>query len=110
MKAPVTIGDLRHRITIEREVRSDDGAGGASVTWQPVADVFAAIWTRSSDENFVHDRIAGRATHDIWIRFRADIAPDMQVRWGERVFDVRGVIDVEDRGRWLKCPAEERDL
>jgi hypothetical protein len=32
------------------------------------------------------------------------------MRFGSRVFDVLGVIDVEDRGVWLKCPVEEREL
>ncbi len=110
MKAFVTLGDLRHRITIEQAVRTPDGAGGATIAWQPVASVWAAIWTRSSDEAFALDRVAGRATHDLWMRHRPDIKPEMRVTFGARVFDVRGVIDPDDRGRWLKCPLEERDL
>lgn len=110
MTAPVRIGDLRHRVQIESAERSSDGGGGATVTWTVVADVWAAIWTRSSDEAFEHDRMAGRATHDIWIRHRTDVKPEMRIRSGSRVFDVLGAIDVEDRGRWLKLPALERDL
>lgn len=110
MTAPVKAGDLRHRITIETASRTSDGAGGASVTWNAVADVWAAIWTRSSDETFEHDRLAGRATHDIWIRYRSDVKPEMRIRSGARTFGILGVIDPEDRGRWLRCPVEERDL
>jgi SPP1 family predicted phage head-tail adaptor len=110
MRAPVTIGDLRHRVQIEIAARTGDGGGGAVLTWTAVADVWAAIWTRSSDETFEADRTAGRATHDIWIRHRGGVKPEMRVRLGVRVFDILGVIDVEDRGRWLKCPAVERDL
>lgn len=110
MKAPVTIGDLRHRVRIENAVRSSDGGGGATVTWTLVAEVWAAIWPRGSDETLEHDRVAGRATHDIWIRHRSDMKPEMRVTFGTRVFDVRGVLDVEDRVRWLKCPSVERDL
>ncbi|MGL4394909.1 MAG: phage head closure protein [Hyphomicrobium sp.] len=110
MKAPVTVGDLRHRIVIEAETRVSDGAGGASATWQTVAEVWAAIWPRSTDETFTADRLAGRATHDIWIRHRAGVVPAMRLRFGQRLFDIRGVIDSEDRGHWLKCVVEERDL
>jgi SPP1 family predicted phage head-tail adaptor len=110
MKAPVKAGDLRHRIIIERAARADDGAGGATLDWQTVAEVWAAIWSRTVDEKFVLDRIAGTATHDIWIRYRADVQPDMRIRFGTRVFDILGAIDIEDRGAWLKCPVEERDL
>lgn len=110
MRAPVKIGDLRHRVQIESAARASDGGGGATVTWIEVAEVWAAIWTRTSDETFEHDRAAGRATHDIWIRHRADLKPEMRIRSGARSFDILGVIDVEDRGRWLKVPVLERDL
>lgn len=110
MRAPVTIGDLRHRVQIESATRTSDGGGGATIAWTLVADVAAAIWPRTSDETFESDRNAGRATHDIWIRYRSDVKPEMRMRFGTRVFDVRGVIDVEDRSRWLKCPCVERDL
>ncbi|MBK9077731.1 MAG: phage head closure protein [Hyphomicrobium sp.] len=110
MKAPVTIGDLRHRVLIETAARTGDGGGGAVLTWTAAAQVWAAIWTRTSDETFEADRIAGRATHDIWIRYRSDVKPEMRVRFGARVFDILGAIDVEDRQRWLKCPVVERDL
>ncbi len=110
MKAPVRAGDLRHRIVIERLERTSDGAGGSTTEWTPIAEVWAAIWSRSADENFTLDRVAGTATHDVWIRHRADVRPEMRIRLGVRIFDILGVIDVEDRGAWLKCPVEERDL
>lgn len=110
MKAPVTIGDLRHRVQIESPTRTSDGGGGSTTFWSVVAEVWAAIWPRSSDEALELDRVAGKATHDIWIRYRSDMKPEMRITFGTRVFDVRGVIDVEDRGRWLKCPSVERDL
>ena len=110
MKVPITIGDLRHRVQIETAVRSSDGGGGATVAWTLVADVWAAIWPRTSDEALQLDRVAGKATHDIWIRFRSDVKPDMRVKFGTRVFDIRGVIDADDRARWLRCPSVERDL
>lgn len=110
MKAPVKAGDLRHRVVIEHADRTSDGAGGSTLYWQTVAEVWAAIWSRTVGEDFVLDRTAGTATHDIWIRYRADVKPDMRIRFGARIFDILGAIDVEDRGAWLKCPVEERDL
>jgi SPP1 family predicted phage head-tail adaptor len=110
MKAPVKIGDLRHRVVIERGVRTSDGGGGSTIEWQTVAEVWAAIWSRGAGEGFTCGRVAGTATHDVWIRYRADVQPDMRIVYGERVFDILGAIDVEDRAAWLKCPVEERDL
>lgn len=110
MTAPIKIGDLRHRIVIERGERTSDSAGGSTTEWQTLAEVWAAIWSRGVGEGFSSGRVTGTATHDIWIRYRADVRPDMRIRFGDRVFDILGAIDVEDRGAWLKCPVEERDL
>jgi SPP1 family predicted phage head-tail adaptor len=110
MKAPITVGELRRRVRIERPVRVSDGGGGFTETWDLVAETWAAIWPRLVDETFALDRVAGRATHDMWIRYRTGIKPEMRVVYDNRIFDIRGVIDIEDRLRWLRCPLEERDL
>lgn len=110
MSAPITIGDLRRRVRIERPVRTSDGGGGFSETWELVTETWAAIWPRLVDEHFTLDRVAGRATHDLWIRYRSGITPEMRVVLETRIFDIRGVIDIESRIRWLRCPVEERDL
>lgn len=110
MTAPVRIGDLKHRVAIERALRAGDGGGGAIVTWERVGEVWAAIWPRQAAEEFTLDRVAGKATHDVWMRSGAPVKPEMRLRAGEREFDVRGVIVVEERGRWMKCVVEERDL
>ena len=85
MTAPVTIGDLRHRVSIETAARTSDGGGGATVAWTLVADVWAAIWPRVSDETFDADRVAGKATHDIWLRYRSDVKPEMRI-YREEIF------------------------
>lgn len=110
MKAPVNASDLRHRIVIERATRTGDGAGGSTTEWNAVAEVWAAIWSRSVDESFTLDRVAGTASHDIWIRYRPGVTPDMRFRCSARIFDVLGAIDFDDRAKWLKCPCTERDL
>jgi SPP1 family predicted phage head-tail adaptor len=110
MKAPVRAGDLRHRVFLESATRTSDGAGGSTTEWSAVAEVWAAIWSRTVEEDFTLDRLAGTASHDIWIRYRSDVTPDMRFRCGARIFDILGAIDIEDRGHWLKCPSEERDL
>lgn len=72
--------------------------------------MWAAIWPRTADEFMSADRIAGKASHDVWLRYRDDVVPAMRLRAGARVFNILGAIDVEDRRRWLKCPCEEIDL
>lgn len=110
MTAPVTIGDLRHRMSIEAATRTGDGGGGANLTWALVANVWASLVPRGGSEVLVLDRVAGAVSYDIWMRYRADVVPAMRIRFGSRTFDVRAVFDVEDRAHWLRCVCEERDL
>lgn len=110
MRAPVSTGTLRHRVDIEAPVRAGDGGGGSIVTWTHVAQVWAAIVPRGGGETVSADRVAGSATHDVWMRYRAGVTPEMRLRWGVREFDIRSVTGVDERRRWLRLLVEERDL
>lgn len=104
------IGDLRHRLVLEQVARVDDGSGGADETWTTVEELWAAVRPVNGLEREAADQLAGRVTHEIWVRYRAGVKPEMRFRQGGRVFEVRAVIDAAERRRFLKCLAEERDL
>lgn len=104
------IGDLRQRVTIETFARVPDGGGGANGSWTTVADVWAALLPAGGGEAFNHDRVAGRQAFTVWMRHRDGVRPEMRLRLENRVFDIRSVADVEERGRWLRLDVEERDL
>lgn len=106
----VRIGDLRQRITIETVTLTGDGGGGVDETWVEVAEVWAAVAPLSGAERVEADAISGRLTHEVWMRFRDDVAPDMRFRIDSRIFDIRVVMNTEERQRFLRCFAEERDL
>ena len=109
MKA-VRIGDLRQRLFLEEASRVADGGGGASESWAAVAQVWAYLWPLSGQERVEADAIAGRVSHEVWLRHRDGVVPAMRFREGTRVFDIRAVLDVDERRRFLKCLVEERDL
>lgn len=106
----LSAGDLRTRLTLEAPSRADDGGGGADVTWETVADVWAAVRAVSGHETFDLDRVAGRLSREIVIRFRADVTLQMRFREGTRVYDIRAAFDPDGRRHWLRCLADERDL
>ncbi len=110
MSFRMTAGELRTRLALESPSRTSDGAGGATVTWQEVAEVWAAVRVQAGAETFALDRVAGKVSHEIIIRYRADVTPAMRFREGMRHFDIRAVFDPDGRRHWLRCLAEERDL
>jgi len=91
-------------------VRESDGGGGAVEAWAAVADLWAMIEPRSGKEAVEADRLSGNRKLDVTIRYREDVAPQMRFRFGDRVLDIRAVLDEDGRRRFLKCECEERDL
>jgi SPP1 family predicted phage head-tail adaptor len=105
----MNIGSLRDRLTLEQPVRTPDGGGGASLAWQPVADLWAHVRPVSGDERLRHDQLAGRLTHAVWIRHRSGIGPAMRFRQGARIYEIVAVLDSPTRTH-LKCLCEESPL
>lgn len=110
MSGGVHIGELRARLVLEAPARAADDGGGSVVTWEQVALLWAKVSARGGTESFTHDRVAGSASHEIIMRYRSDVTPEMRLREGTRIFDVRAAMDLDGRRQWLRCLAEERDL
>lgn len=105
-----TIGALRHRLIIERSVRTPDGGGGVSENWVQLAEVWAAIEPLSGVERVEAARLTGRHMYEIRMRYRSDVEPAMRFALGDRLFHILSLEDVGARGRWLRALCEERDL
>lgn len=101
---------LRRRLVLEQMQRVPDDGGGFTESWIQIATLFANIRPVSAGEKVENDRLAGRVTHEIMLRYRANVAPAMRFGSGPRAYEILAVIDVEERRRWLKCLCEERDL
>lgn len=104
----VSIGEMRHRLALEAPLETADGGGGVTRTWSLVAEVWGAIRPISGHESAGADGLSGRVSHVIWIRHRTGVTPDMRIRMGTRIFDIKAAIDVSERRRLLRCLVEER--
>jgi SPP1 family predicted phage head-tail adaptor len=104
-------GALRHRLILETASGVDDGGGGEeSLTWEEVARLWAAIRPLGGREQALTGQMDGRVSHEIIMRWRSGVRPDMRLRRGGRVFHILAVMDGGERGRWLRLLCEERDL
>jgi SPP1 family predicted phage head-tail adaptor len=104
------IGALRTRLTLQQASRTGDGGGGADISWQTLDEVWAAVRVTGGGEGLAADGVSGRLTHEIVLRYRADVTPAMRFRDGARVYDIRAAFDPEGCRHWLKCLTQERDL
>ncbi|MBX9592495.1 MAG: phage head closure protein [Hyphomonadaceae bacterium] len=103
------IAAMRERVTLERPVRIADGGGGASVIWEAVTALWAQVRPITGEERLRHDQLAGRLTHEVFIRYRPGVLPAMRFRQEARILAIVAVVEVERRTR-LKCLCEERTL
>ncbi len=99
----VRIGDLRHRITIERPVRTDDDGGAATITWRAVATVWARIEDVGGEEFERSDTPTARRRVRIVMRHRADVDASMRIVGGANTYEITSTLDEEGRRQWLVC-------
>jgi SPP1 family predicted phage head-tail adaptor len=104
------IGRLRHRLTLEAPQTTADEIGGRSVSWSPIATIWAAIETATGNEIGAEGQTDARLFHRITIRHRGDIGPAMRLTKGTRVFEIVAVRDADGRQRFLVIHAIERNL
>lgn len=103
-----SIGSLRQRLTLEAPVRTGEEGGTAVIVWNPIGELSASITPLGGREVVRADGVAARVTHEIIIRFRADVVASMRFTAPGRTFEIHAVLNAGARRRWLKCLCEER--
>lgn len=104
------IGNLRHRITIQKKSATRDSYGAETISWTTYLTVWAAIEPLRGREYMEARQV--QADVDTRIRMRAQsvytIKPGMQVLFGARIFDIISVIEVEERNREVQLMCREQ--
>jgi len=102
-----TSSRLRHRLTLQQEIETPDGAGGYSRSWQNIADLWAEIVPLvgagssargSGKEAPFAGQLQADISHRILLRYRDGITADMRLLYENRAFNIRSVANLnEDR-------------
>jgi SPP1 family predicted phage head-tail adaptor len=104
------VRNLRHRIVIEAGQPASDGGGGGAGFWTnplPVARAWAHIEPLRGREALASMKLESRITHRITLRYRAGISAAMRVAFKGRYFNIRAVINPEERNEILELLCEE---
>lgn len=81
---------------------------GRRPAWARVTQVWATAWPKRSKWRAPDGSEEEQLTHEVRLRFRADMAPGMRLRRGPRALLIHHVEDVDGRGRYQLCQCEER--
>ncbi len=102
---------MRHRLVLQaRNPIADGGGGQGGDPWAAPVTV-AAVWGRleplSGNERLHAMQLESRVSHRITIRYRPGVTAGMRLVLGTRHFNIRTVMDVEERRRRLQLLCEE---
>lgn len=100
-------GELRNRITIQKQVSTQDSFGQQVETWTDIATVWSNINPIAGREFFAAETVNSEITHKIRIRFRSDITPDMRVVYQSRMFFIQTVINEYEKNTVLQLMCKE---
>lgn len=92
-------GQLRHLITIEQPTETRDSMGGTITVWVPFATLWAAVEPISGREYFAADKVNAEESHRIRIRHYPGITSKMRAKWNDRTFNIRAVLNIQERNR-----------
>jgi SPP1 family predicted phage head-tail adaptor len=105
-------GDLRHLVVIEKRAATQDTFGEQSQTWQTVDTVWADINPLSGREREAAQAINVEISHEITIWYQAQFSDPKvmavyRVRYGTRLFNIHGTLNVDERNREITILAGE---
>lgn len=101
------IGGMRERIALQSPLLEADGAGGADVSWDDEATVWAKVEALSGDERLSGERLAPRARLRLTIRHREGLNTAMRALWKTRALDIRAIRDPDGRKHFLILDCED---
>ncbi len=108
-RKPVRRPFPNRRLTLQKPVKSDDGAGGETITWQDQAVIYAVLFPLCASETLLADMESGTVLWEAHLRWRNDVhAGDRFVRDDGGVLQVQAVFDPDGRRRLLICRCLER--
>ena len=100
-------GKLRNSIIIERSKSTKNNSGGQDIIWSTYKTVKAFIKPKSGTERVRGMKLESPLTHSIFIRYTSDILPTDRVNFKGRYMQIRAVINMEERNRWIELACEE---
>jgi len=98
---------LRHKIILEQETQTDDGAGGFTTAWETVATLWASITRVRGTEAYAHGQLTARATHIFRMRYNAGVTADKRFTFDNRPYNIRALHNPSQKNHILEVWVEE---
>jgi SPP1 family predicted phage head-tail adaptor len=93
----INSGQMREKVTIQRAVDQQSAFGEATIVWEDVATVSAAVMGVRAADYFAAQQAGQIVTHRIRIRFFPGLTHQHRLIWRDRVMEISSVLEREVR-------------
>jgi SPP1 family predicted phage head-tail adaptor len=100
-------GKLRHLIEFQEESTTQGDYGSQKGAWVTTATAYASIEPVGGKETATLPTFYAEATHKIVTRYQPGITPKLRVKYGDRLFDIKQVLNVGERNVELNIACTE---
>lgn len=101
------IGKLRQRITFQKLEQTKDEFGEMLGEWSDFKTVWAEVKPVSGRQFFAAKQINSEISHNIYIRYNADLLPNMRIKYKDRVFDILYLMNVNESNTLMQIYCKE---
>jgi SPP1 family predicted phage head-tail adaptor len=102
-------GILKHRISIQISTNAQGTYGEPTPTWVDFITCSASIEPINGREYFSSQQVNSEVTHRIKMRYKAGINSKMRVKYHNRYFDIKSVINIKEQNREIHLMAVENN-
>lgn len=106
------VGNLRHRVELQRQVSITGTRGQAVPSWVKVSDIWVDIEPLQGNQLISAQAVHAEVTSRIIARYRPDFATPAQIaslriKYKSRVFSLKSALNVDERNRDVDIYASE---
>jgi SPP1 family predicted phage head-tail adaptor len=102
---------LRHRVQLQAPVLTEQEAGQYALSWQDVATLWVEITPLKSrstgQESVFAEQQQANVSHEVLMRYRSAVNAQMRLVFGDRLFNIRHVVNPGERNVTLRLLCEE---
>jgi SPP1 family predicted phage head-tail adaptor len=98
---------MNHWVSVQRQAAGQSASGQPNGAWVELAKEWAAIKPISGREYFNASGERAEITHTVELRAGGNYVPRDRIVYGSRVFNIKSVINVEERNRKLRLMVSE---
>ncbi|MAU40975.1 MAG: hypothetical protein CMF31_05065 [Kordiimonas sp.] len=106
----MNIGDLRERVTLEQTVKTADGGGGYSQSWESVGVFPARVRPLTAREVAQAGQEIAQSRYEVTMRYRDGVTTAMRLQWQGRILNIETAQNRDERRRFLTMACLEGEV